>query len=99
MTPLLIIGGMVAFAVAWNYFMVRLSGRPWWNPLWTAFTLTAAALLYGPAGVIGYAVPMHNPFIEYPVVWVGHIVWPQVEIASAMALTSVFFWWHGLRRL
>jgi hypothetical protein len=99
MTTLLIIAGMVAFAIGWNYFMVRLSGRPWWNPLWMAFTLTAVALLYGPAGVIGYSVPMHNPFIDRPAVWVGHVVWPQVEMASAIALISVFFWWQGLRRL
>jgi len=44
-------------------------------------------------------VPMHNPFIDRPAVWVGHVVWPQVEMAAGMALISVFFWWQGLKRL
>lgn len=97
MTPLLIIVGIIAFLLGWNYFMVKLSGRPWWNPLWIAFTLTAVALLYGPAGLMGYEVPRHNPFIDRPAVWVGHVVWPQVQMAAAFALGSVCFWWQGLR--
>src|SRR4051812_18510056 len=99
MRAILIFAGVMTLFTAWQYFVVRLSGRPWWNPLWIAFTLTFVALLYGPAGLIGYAVPMHNPFIDRPAVWVGHVVWPQVEMASAFALGSVFFWWQGLRGL
>ena len=99
MIPVLIFAGVIAFFTGWQYFVVRLSGRPWWNPLWMAFTLTAVALLYGPAGILGYAVPLHNPFIDHPAVWVGHVVWPQVEMAAGMALISVFFWWQGLKRL
>ena len=99
MIPVLIVAGMVAFAVGWNYFVYRLSGRPLWNPLWIAFTLTAVALLYGTAGVIGYAVPAHNPFIDRPAVWVGHVVWPEVATASGIAMISVFFWRQGLKRL
>jgi hypothetical protein len=99
MTTFLIVAGIIAFLAGWNYFLVRLSGRPWWNPLWIAFTLTAVALLYGPAALMGYEVPRHNPFIGRPAVWVGHIVWPQVQFAAAFALASVFFWWQGLKRL
>jgi hypothetical protein len=99
MTPLLIIAGVIAFLAAWTYFMVKLSGRPWWNPLWTAFTLTAVALLYGLGGLIGYDIPRHNPFIGRRAEFVGHVVWPQVQMAAAFALGSVFFWWQGLRRL
>jgi hypothetical protein len=89
---------VITFFTGWQYFVVKLSGRPWWNPLWTAFTLTAVALLYGPDGIMGYAVPMDNPFIDHPPVWVGHILWPQVQMASALALGSAFSWWQGLRR-
>ncbi len=99
MTELLIVGGVFAVAAGWNYFVYRLSGRPLWNPLWMAFTITAVALLYGIAGVLGYEVPSHNPFIGHPATWVGHIVWPQVTMAAGMALVSVFFWRQGLRRL
>ena len=99
MTPVLTVLGILAFLVGWNFFLVKRSGRPWWNPLWMAFTLTASALLYGVAGVLGYAVPWHNPFIDHPPVWVGHVVWPQVETALVVALISVPAWWLGLRGL
>ena len=98
MTPVLIVLGIVVFLVGWNVVMVRLSGRPWWNPLWMAFTLTAVAMLYGSAGLMGYSVP-HNPVIENRIVWVGHVVWPQVKMAGAMALISVLLWTLGLKQL
>jgi hypothetical protein len=82
-----------------TYRLHKRSGRPLWNPLHVAFTLTAVALLYGVAGFMGYVVPRHNPFIDHPAVWVGHVVWPQVAWASAALLLSGFFWWRGLRRL
>lgn len=99
MTPVLIAAGVVAFIVGWNYFAYRRSGRPLWNPLWIAFTLTAVALVYGIAGALGYDVPRHNPFIDHPAVWVGHVVWPQVAPAAGTLLVSMFFWRQGLKRL
>ena len=99
MTPMLIVAGLLALVVGWHYFMYRLSGRPWWNPLWTAFTITAVALFYGMAGLLGYDVPRHNPFIDHPVVWVGHVVWPQVTLSAMTLLASTPLWWFGLKRL
>lgn len=96
---MLIVAGVVALIAGWNYFVYRRSGRPLWNPLWLAFTITAVALLYGVAGMLGYEVPRHNPFIDHPAVWVGHVVWSQVGLAAGMALISVFFWRQGLKRL
>jgi hypothetical protein len=100
MTAALIVTGIIAFLAAWQYFLYRLSGRrPLWNPVWAAFTLTAVGLLYGAAGVLGYSVPLHNPVIDQPVVWVGHVVWRQVGFGSAEVLASVVFWWLGLKEL
>lgn len=99
MTPILIVAGLLIFVEGWHYFLHRLSARPRWNPLWMAFTLTAVALLYGAAGLIGYDVPRHNPFIDRPAVWVGHVVWAQVKFASLMLLASCPLWWLGLKRL
>ena len=99
MTAIAIVAGVFALVFGWSHVLHRRSGRPLWNPLHIAFTLTAVALLYGVAGVMGYVVPRHNPFIDHPAVWVGHVVWPQVSWALAALLASVFFWWHGLRRL
>jgi hypothetical protein len=99
MTTVLIVAGMIALVAGWNLFVLRVSDRRLWNPLWIAFTLTAVSLFYGAAGVLGYEVPRHNPFIDHPVVWVGHVVWAQVALASAIALASAFFWWRGLKQL
>jgi hypothetical protein len=100
MTTALIFTGIIAFLAGWHFFLYKLSGsRPWWNPLWLAFMLTAAALLYGTAGLIGYKVPLEMPFVGHPAVWVGHVVWPQVEMATAMGLIPVLPWRQGLKRL
>jgi hypothetical protein len=99
MTSVQIVAGVIAVAVGWNVFVRKLSGRPWWNPLWIAFTLTAVSLFYGAAGILGYDVPRHNPFLDSPAEWVGHVVWDQVALASTMALVSVVFWWQGLKRV
>lgn len=99
MTAIAIVAGLVALVFGWNYYLYKSSGRPLWNPLWTAFTLTAVALLYGVGGLMGYVVPRHNPFISRAPEWVGHIVWPQVGWASIALLASVPMWWLGLRRL
>lgn len=90
---------VVAAIFGWSYALHRRTGRPMWNPLWIAFTLTAVALLYGAAGLLGYVVPRRNPFIERPPVWVGHVVWVQVGWAAVALIASIFFWWHGIRRL
>jgi hypothetical protein len=92
------IAGLLVLGIGWHFVYSR-SGRPWWNPLWMAFTLTAVALLYLVAGFIGYEVPRHNPFIDSPAVWVGQVVWPQVVFSSIMLLISGPLWWLGLRRL
>ena len=99
MTAIAIVVGFFALVVGWSSFLQKSSGRSQWNPLWTAFTLTAVALLYGGGGLMGYVVPAHNPFIGKAPTWVGHVVWPQVGWASATLLVSVPFWYHGLRRL
>ena len=98
MTPVLIFLGIVAFLVGWNFFMVKLSGRPWWNPLWMAFTITAVGLMNAVAGAVGYELPRHNPFIT-PGTWAGHVVWSQIGFGCAICLVAVFFWRKGLQRL
>ena len=99
MTAIATVAGLFVLVFGGSYVLQKKSGRPMWNPLWTAFTLTALALLYGAAGLMGYIVPRHNPFIERAPEWVGHVVWPQVGWASAALLVSVPFWWLGLKRL
>ncbi|HTV02995.1 MAG TPA: hypothetical protein VMF13_20780 [Luteitalea sp.] len=99
MTAIAMVAAFFVLLIGWSYVQHRRSRRPLWNPLWTAFTLTAVSLLYGIGGLLGYDVPRHNPFIDHPPVWVGHIVWSQVSWALVALLASLFFWWLGLRRL
>ena len=99
MSPVLLIAGVIAVLIGMDYYLYRAGGRRRWNPLWMAFTLTALALLYGTAGFMGYVVPRHNPLIDKPAMWVGHVVWPQVAWAATALLISGFFWWRGLRHL
>jgi hypothetical protein len=51
------------------------------------------------AGLLRYDVPRHNPFIDQPAVWVGHVVWPQVVLGSITLVASAPLWWFGLKRL
>ena len=99
MTAPLIFTGIIAFLVGLNFVAYKVSGRPRGKPLWLAFTLTALALLYGTAGLIGYRVSLDIQFFGHPAVLVGHIVWPQVAMASAIGLISVLPWRQGLKRL
>jgi len=99
MTGIAVIAGFIALSLGWNRVLTRQSGRSTWNPLWTAFTLTAVSLLYGISGLAGCAVPRHNPFIDRAPEWIGEVVWPQVGWASVALLVSLPFWWFGLRRL
>lgn len=97
MIPALIVLGIIALSFGWHFFVYRQSGRPWWNPLWVAFTITGAAVLYVVAGTIGYALGRQNLFAAHSG-WAGHVIWPQIAIGLAMGLASVFFWRKGLRR-
>ena len=98
LTGVAVVAGFLALVVG-SHLLNKRTGRSSWNPLWTAFTLTAVSLLYGIGGLMGYAVPRHNPFIDRPPEWVGQVVWPQVRWASGALLISLPFWWLGLRRL
>lgn len=99
MTPSATVAVVLALVAGWYYLIYRRSGRRIWSPLWLAFMLTAVALFHAGAGLLGYDVPRHNPFLEEPAVWVGHVVWPQVRLASIVLLASVPFWWLGLKGL
>ena len=99
MTAIAIVVGFVALVFGLNYYLYQRSGRLVWKPLWTAFTLTAVALLYGGGGLMGYVVPRHNPFIGRAPEWVGQVVWPQVGWACVALVVSLPFWWHGIKRL
>src|SRR6187401_717097 len=99
MSPVLLVVGVIAVLIRADYYLYRAGGRRRWNPLWTAFTLTAVALLYSGAGAFGYAVPRHNLFIGQSGIWVGHVVWSQVAFGSALGLASIFFWRVGVKRL
>jgi hypothetical protein len=76
----------------------RLSGGRMWSPLWVAFSLTAAALLFLTAGFTGYELRGGLPFSRASS-FTGRVVWEQAGAGVALALIAVPLWIVSLRRL
>jgi hypothetical protein len=80
-SAILVILGIVAFVSAGWYFQYRLSGRRMWNPLWGAFSFTAAALVFLTIGATGYLVDKQDRFA-----YTGEVIWSQVAIGLGSAV-------------
>jgi hypothetical protein len=87
---------IVAFLAAWHFWLYKRSGG--WNPLWMAFSATAAAVLFLITGVIGYTLSRHERFVAHAP-WAGHVIWSQVLIGLLAGLVAVYFWRKGLQRM
>jgi hypothetical protein len=87
---------IVAFVAGWNLWLYKRSGG--WNPLWMAFSTTAAAALFLITGVIGYTLGRHERFVAHTA-WAGHMIWPQILIGFLSGLMAVHFWRKGLQRM
>jgi hypothetical protein len=88
----LVLGG----GLTWMQYR-RSNGRIW-SPLWTAFSLTAAALLLLAAGFAGYELQGGIPFSR-AAAWTGTVVWWQVAAGSALVIVATPLWLVGLRRI
>jgi hypothetical protein len=76
----------------------RLSGGRMWSPLWVAFSLTAAALLFLTAAFTGYELQGGLPFSRASS-FTGRVVWGQAGAGLALALIAAPLWFVALRRL
>lgn len=76
----------------------RLSGGRMWSPLWVAFSLTAAALLFVTAGFTGYELHGGLPFSRASS-FTGRVVWEQAGAGIVLALIAAPAWMVSLRRL
>src|SRR3954452_15261253 len=86
--PLLIIAALV---IGWNLWTYKHAAGPVRRPLWTAFSASAAAVLYAGAGLIGYTLDRHDRFVAHTA-WAGHVIWSEVAIGLLAAGVAVYFW-------
>ena len=91
--PILVV---IIIGAGWQMFVYRLSGRRAWDPLWLAFSTTAAALVFVIAGAIGYALDPHDRFVTHTA-WTRAIIWRQIAVGLAMAVVAGYCWRKSLR--
>jgi hypothetical protein len=94
----LVVLSIFGLAVAWQWFLYKKSGRSPWNPLWMAFTATAAAILFLVAGAAGYQLSHGVPFTVRSA-WTDRVIWSQIWAGAGIALVAVFLWRRGLRSI
>jgi hypothetical protein len=88
----------VALLAAWNLFLYRRSGGRAWNPLWMAFSATAAAVLFLVAGTIGYTLDRHDRFVAHTA-WSGGVIWWEIGVGLGTALLAACLWRKGLQSI
>src|SRR6185312_16789275 len=69
--PIVVI--VAAVALWWWFLQVHSGGRAR-SPLWMAFSLTAASMLYLVAGFVGYTLDRHDRFVARTA-WTGSVIW------------------------
>ena len=89
---------MAAVVVGVIWLQYRATGGRTWSPLWTAFSLTAGALLFVAAGVTGYRLQGGVPFSR-AASWTGSPIWGEVWVGIALVIIALPLWWVGWRRL
>lgn len=98
MTPVLVVFSFLGLALAWHWFLYKKSGRRPWNPLWLAFTATAAAIMFLVAGAVGYQLSHGVPFTVASA-WKDRVIWSQIWAGAAIVVVAVFLWRRGLRSI
>jgi hypothetical protein len=98
MAPVIAVGTVVAFVVAWHFFLYKQSGGRTFSWLWSAFGTTAASVLYLVAGALGYTLDRHDRFVSHTA-WAGHVIWSEIALGVVFALLAVLFWRKGLERI
>jgi hypothetical protein len=98
MEPFIVIVAVAALLVGGTWMQYRASGGRTWSPLWTAFSLTAAALLFLTAGFTGYELQGGIPFSRASS-FTGAVVWWEVGAALGLALIALPLWRVALRRI
>lgn len=98
MDALVVVLALCALAGLWIWIQYRLSGSRMWTPLWTAFSLTAGALLFLAAGATGYELQGGIPFSRASS-WTGSAVWWEIGAGIVLAVIAAPLWWLGLRRI
>jgi hypothetical protein len=89
---------LVAFGVAWHWFLHKKSGGRSRSPLWGAFTATAVAILFLVAGAAGYKLSHGVPF-TIGSAWTDQVIWSEIWVGAGVALIAVYLWRLGVQSL
>ena len=98
MNQLIAVLTIVAFVSGSCYLQYRVSRGRMWSPLWLAFSASAAAMLFGVTGLIGYTLNKHDRFVD-GTAWAGRVIWSQVVAGIVAAIVAAYFWRKGTRQL
>ena len=78
--------------------MIRKQNRRGPNPFSAAFGSTLIAILFLPAGIIGYEIKKHNwHFVA--VTWTGSPVWWEIFLGLMGSILAVYFWRKALQSI
>lgn len=87
------LAGLLALVALWWRILHSHSGGRIWSPLWTAFSTTAAAILFLGTGLSGY-----GRTVEASARWSDAVVWREVGVGIALIPIALFLWRKGLRQ-
>jgi hypothetical protein len=85
---------LVALLVAWHQFLYKSSRGRMWNPLWMAFSATAAAVFFLASGASGYIIASRGRWLDSSA-WTGHTIWWEVAVGIALIAVAGYFWWRA----
>ena len=86
----------IGLLLAGTWIQYRLSRGRMWHPLWLAFSMTSAALLFLTSGAIGYRLDRQNALLAGNR-WVDGVIWWEVHLGAVFALLAVLFWRAAIR--
>jgi hypothetical protein len=87
---------MAVILGAGTWWQYRLSKGRMWHPLWLAFSMTSAAILFVTAGIAGFRLDRRTAFFA-DTRWSDDVLWWQVGLGLIFAMLAVLFWRHGIR--
>ena len=87
---------IATFIAAGTWFQYRLSKGRMWKPLWLAFSMTFAAILFVVAGLAGFRLDRRTAFFADGR-WAGDILWWQCGLGVLFAVMAAVFWRLAIR--
>ena len=81
---------------AGTWFQYRLSRGRMWHPLWLAFSMTFAAILFLVSGSLGYRLERRVSILAANR-WAGGVIWWEIQLGLIFFVLAVIFWRLAIR--